>query len=68
MAKAGQVKRALQKAGWELLRHAGSHARLRKGGHVKTFSYHDTDELGETQLRFIAKKFGLTIHELKRLL
>jgi hypothetical protein len=41
---------------------------MRKAGRMETFSYHDNVELGETQLRFIAKKFDLTLEELKRLL
>lgn len=60
--------KALQKAGWERVRQSGSHVQLRKAGRIEAFSYHDSAELGQTQLRFVAKKFGLSLDELKRLL
>jgi hypothetical protein len=41
---------------------------MQKGTRVETFSYHDSVELGQTQLRFVAKKFGMSLDELKRLL
>lgn len=68
MAKGRQVKKALQKAGWVKVRQSGSHAHFEKDGRVETFSYHDTVELGTTQLRFVAKKFGMSLDDLKRLL
>ena len=46
----------------------GSHVKYRKGKRTEGFSYHDADELGQTQLRFIAKKFGMTLDELKKLI
>jgi predicted RNA binding protein YcfA (HicA-like mRNA interferase family) len=71
--KGREVKRALEKAGWVVDRRRGSHVIYRKagtGGRVRTggFSYHDADELGQTQLRFVAKKFGMTLEQLKELL
>jgi len=39
-----------------------------EAGRIEAFSYHDSAELGQTQLRFVAKKFGLSLDELKRLL
>ncbi len=68
MAKGRQVRKALEKAGWTRVRQAGSHVHLQKGSRAETFSYHDSVELGQTQLRFVAKKFGLSLEELKRLL
>ena len=68
MAKGRQVRTALEKAGWTRVRQSGSHAHLQKGSRLETFSYHDSVELGQTQLRFVAKKFGLSLEELKRLL
>ena len=68
MPKGRQVRRALEKAGWRRIRQRGSHVHLRKDGRTEAFSYHDTVELGETQLRFVARKFRLTLDELKRLL
>lgn len=68
MAKGRQVRKALEKAGWQPIRQSGSHVQLRKGSRTESFSYHDSVELGHTQLRFVAKKFGLSLDELKRLL
>ncbi len=68
MPKGRQVRKALEKAGWRWVRQRGSHVYLRNGGRTEAFSYHDTVELGETQLRFVAKKFAPTLDQLKRLL
>ena len=68
MAKGRQVRKALEKAGWTRIRQSGSHVHMRHGPRIETFSYHDSVELGQTQLRFVAKKFGLSLEELKRLL
>jgi predicted RNA binding protein YcfA (HicA-like mRNA interferase family) len=68
MAKARQVLKGIQKAGWELIGTESSHRKLRKGSRTVTFSYHDTVELGQTQLRIVAKQFGLTLDELRKLL
>jgi len=67
MAKGRQVKKALLKAGWVRVRQSGSHVHLRRDGRLETFSYHDGVELGTTQLRFVAKKFDMSLEELKRL-
>jgi predicted RNA binding protein YcfA (HicA-like mRNA interferase family) len=68
VAKGRQVRKALAKAGWTKIRQSGSHVHMQKGTRVETFSYHDSVELGQTQLRFVAKKFGMSLDELKRLL
>ncbi len=68
MAKGRQVRKALQKAGWSRARQSGSHVQLQKGARTETFSYHDGVELGTTQLRIVARKFGLSLDELERLL
>jgi predicted RNA binding protein YcfA (HicA-like mRNA interferase family) len=57
-----------KKGGWQEVHRTGSHHKLRKGGQTETFSYHDADELGTTQLRIVARKFGYTLDELKGLL
>jgi predicted RNA binding protein YcfA (HicA-like mRNA interferase family) len=68
VAKGRQVRKALEKAGWTRIRQSGSHVHLQRGIRIETFAYHDSVELGQTQLRFVAKKFGLSLDELKRLL
>ena len=62
------MRKALEKAGWTRIRQSGSHVHMRRETRVETFSYHDSVELGQTQLRFVARKFGLSLEELKRLL
>lgn len=68
MAKGRQVKKALLKAGWVRVRQSGSHVHYGRDGRIATFSYHDGVELGTTQPRFVAKRFGMSLEELKRLL
>jgi predicted RNA binding protein YcfA (HicA-like mRNA interferase family) len=68
VAKGRQVRKALEKAGWTKVRQSGSHVHLLRGARIETLSYHDSVELGQTQLRFVARKFGLSLDELKRLL
>lgn len=57
--KATQAFAMLVADEWELVRQRGSHRTLKKGGETRRFSYHDRVELGATQLRILAKKFGL---------
>lgn len=68
VTKGRQVMKALEKAGWRRVRQTGSHVQMRRGSRLATFSYHASVELGQTQLRFVAKKFGLSLEDLKRLL
>ena len=58
----------MQKAGWELVRMRGSHRSYRREGRQETFSYHDGDNLGGPAIGLVAKQFGLTVDELRRLL
>lgn len=67
MPKASQVRRALEKR-FEKLRQRGSHVAFRVGKKTVTFAYHDRAELGERQLKQIARDFGLSLEELKGLL
>jgi len=62
LAKARQVRKALVKSGWILDPVRGSH-------HVyEVFSYHDNVDLGGPRMAIVAKQFGLTIDQLRRLL
>jgi predicted RNA binding protein YcfA (HicA-like mRNA interferase family) len=68
VAKARQVRKALVKAGWELVSVRGSHHVYRKHGRIEVFAYHDTVDLGGPRMAIVAKQFGLTIDQLRRLL
>jgi predicted RNA binding protein YcfA (HicA-like mRNA interferase family) len=68
MARARQVRRAIEKAGWELVRTRGWHRIYRKGSATVPFAYHDSVDLGSPALAVIAREFGLTVDELRRLL
>jgi predicted RNA binding protein YcfA (HicA-like mRNA interferase family) len=68
MPKAGKVLKAILKGGWDETSCRGSHHKMRKGSQTRIFSYHDKEELGQTQLSMVAKEFGMTLEELKQLL
>ena len=68
MAKARQVRRALEKAGWRLVSVRGSHHVYRGAGRIEVFAYHDTVDLGGPRIAIVAKQFGMTVDELRRLL
>ena len=67
MAKARQVRRAIERAGWELVRIRGSHRLYRKGTSIVPFAYHDAVDLGRPALTIVAREFGMTVDELRRL-
>ncbi|RME07938.1 MAG: type II toxin-antitoxin system HicA family toxin [Anaerolineae bacterium] len=56
MLKAGEVWRALQKAGFQVVRQKGSHARLRHpDGRVVTLPIHAGQDVGRGLLRKILR-------------
>jgi predicted RNA binding protein YcfA (HicA-like mRNA interferase family) len=67
MAKARQVRKAIEKAGWELVRTRGSHRIYRKGQMTVPFAYHDSVDLGGPAMAILAAEFGMTVGELRRL-
>ena len=67
MPKAVQVLAALQRGGWRELRRRGSHRRLEKSGVRRTWAYHDGMDLGSVQLAQIARQFGYSLDELRKL-
>jgi len=68
VAKGAQVRRALEKR-FTKLRQSGSHITFRIGEHeTAIYAFHDSRDLGERHLRMVAKDFGLTLEELKKLL
>jgi predicted RNA binding protein YcfA (HicA-like mRNA interferase family) len=68
MAKARQVRRAIERAGWELMRMRGSHRIYRRGNVTVPFAYHDGVDLGGPALAVVAREFGMSVDELRRLL
>jgi len=68
LAKARQVRKALEKAGWELVSVRGSHHVYRRDGRIEVFAYHDAVDLGGPRVAIVAKQFGLSVDQLRRLL
>jgi predicted RNA binding protein YcfA (HicA-like mRNA interferase family) len=68
MAKARLVRKAIEKAGWRLMSTEGSHRKYRKSGRVEMFAYHDGADLGRPAMARVAKQFGMSTEELRRLL
>jgi predicted RNA binding protein YcfA (HicA-like mRNA interferase family) len=65
---ARRVLRALERAGFVLIRQRGSHRVYRNAqGRQLTFAYHDTVRLGTPALRRVAKDAGLELDELLKL-
>jgi predicted RNA binding protein YcfA (HicA-like mRNA interferase family) len=62
MARARQVRRAIE------IRTRGSHRLYRKGSLTVPFAYHDAVDLGGPALRVVARAFGMSVDELRRLL
>ena len=63
--KARLVLAALEKIGWRLKRHSGSHRTLSRDGWPDVvFAFHDDVEIGPKMLARIAKKTGLTPNDL----
>jgi predicted RNA binding protein YcfA (HicA-like mRNA interferase family) len=67
VAKARQVRAALERDGWRLIRQAGSHRLYRKGERTAVFAFHDREDLGGPMMARIAKEFGYTLEQLRRM-
>ncbi len=67
MPKAGRVLAALKRDGWIPVRQKGSHLRLQKREREVTWAFHDRLDLGTVQMKQIAKQFGYTLDELRKL-
>ena len=68
LARARQVRKALEKAGWRLQSVRGSHHVYRKDDRIEVFAYHDRVDLGRTRMAIVARQFRMTVDELRRLL
>ncbi|MBJ7598537.1 type II toxin-antitoxin system HicA family toxin [Candidatus Nephthysia bennettiae] len=67
MAKARQVRAALERDGWRLVRQTGSHRLYRKGEMTAVFAFHDREDIGGPMMARIARQFGYTLEELRRM-
>ena len=67
MAKAARILAALKRDGWIETRRSGSHRVLAKGNRQRIWAYHDGVDLGGPALARIARDYGYTIDELRKL-
>jgi predicted RNA binding protein YcfA (HicA-like mRNA interferase family) len=67
MAKAGRVLAALRRGGWIETRRSGSHRVLAKGDQQRIWAYHDGVDLGGPAMARIARDYGYTLAELRKL-
>ncbi len=64
-AKAKRILAALEKIGWQIKRHKGSHKTLSREGFADyVFASHDGEEIGSKMMARIAKKTGLKSKDL----
>ena len=63
--RARRVLAALQRVGWAIKRHSGSHRTMsREGWPDFVFAFHDDEEIGPRMLARIAKRTGLRPEDL----
>ncbi len=67
MAKAARILAALKRAGWIESHRSGSHRVLVKGDQQRVWAYHDGVDLGGPALARIARDYGYTVDELRKL-
>jgi len=67
MAKAARVLAALKRDGWVEVRRSGSHRVLAKGDQQRVWAYRDGVDLGSPAMSRIARDYGYTIDELRKL-
>jgi len=67
MAKAARILAALKRDGWIETRRAGSRRVLVKGDQQRICAYHDGVDLGDPALARIARDYGYTADELRKL-
>jgi len=67
MAKAARVLAALKRDGWVETRRSGSHRVLIKGNQQRIWAYHDGVDLGSPAMARIARDYGYSVAELRKL-
>ena len=68
MPRARDVYAALERDGWIQVHRSGSHIKMRKGHRQMEWAFHEAADLGTVQMKQVAKKFGYTLEELRKLL
>ena len=67
MPKAARVLAGLKRDGWVEIRRRGSHRVLVKDDRQRIWAYHDCVDLGGPAMARIAKDYGYTLAELRKL-
>jgi predicted RNA binding protein YcfA (HicA-like mRNA interferase family) len=67
MAKAARVLAGLKRDGWIEIRRSGSHRVLVKGSQRRIWAYHDGVDLGAPAMARVARDYGYTVPELRKL-
>jgi predicted RNA binding protein YcfA (HicA-like mRNA interferase family) len=67
MPKAARVLAALKRDGWTETRRRGSHRVLVKDDRQRIWAYHEGVDLGGPAMARIAKDYGYTLAELRKL-
>src|SRR5215469_4930275 len=67
MPKAARILAALKRDGWIETRRTGSHRVLVKGDQQRIWAYHDGVDLGSPAMARIARDYGYTLDELRKL-
>ncbi len=67
MPKAARVLAALKRDGWTETRRRGSHRVLVKDDRQRVWAYHEGVDLGGPAMARIAKDYGYTLAELRKL-
>jgi predicted RNA binding protein YcfA (HicA-like mRNA interferase family) len=67
MAKAARILAALKREGWIETRRAGSHRVLVKDDQQRIWAYRDGVDLGGPAMARIARDYGYTVDELRKL-
>jgi len=63
LLRPAEVVKALERLGWEVARHKGSHIILTKPGHFATLSVPQHSEVARGTLRSLISKAGLTVED-----
>jgi predicted RNA binding protein YcfA (HicA-like mRNA interferase family) len=67
MPKAARILAALHRDGWVEVRRRGSHRLLAKGNRRVVWAWHDGSDLGGPAMNIVAKEFGYSVDDLRRL-
>jgi predicted RNA binding protein YcfA (HicA-like mRNA interferase family) len=63
LLRPAEVVKTLERLGWQVARHRGSHIILTKPAHIATLSVPDHSQVARGTLRSLIARAGLTIDE-----